>query len=1737
MMNSVQPTAIEVDYDPFAEPELQRVAPTTEAQREIWLACQLGTEASLAYNESVSLHIDGALNLKSLQQALQALSKRHESLRATVADDGMSLLIAAQGQLAADVVQLSGVMEGERNTTLFRLRTAAVETPFDLSNGPLFRATLAVLANDRFELVLTGHHVICDGWSFGILAPELMKLYAALDAGRPDGLASAESFAAYAIAERDAEHATAAESDTQYWVSLYNASAPVLQLPCDHPRPPRRTFASRREDLLIEAQLVSAVRQYGGRQGASLFATMFAMFAGLVARLSGSDDVVVGVPAAGQSASGKDALVGHCVNLLPIRVATDHNTPISTLIGETRSRVLDAYEHQSSTFGGILQKLQMQRDPSRLPLVGVLFNLDSRISPKELSLAGLRVDLQSNPRHFENFELFLNASQLESGILLELQYNTDLFDRQTVQRWLDLYRVALERAVSKPDVTVASAFSATDADLSGISAWNDTKRLYARDTAIHALIERQVEAMEGKVAISFGDLQLSYRELDQRANRLANLLRSRGVGRGQLVGLCVERGLNMVASQLAILKSGAAYVPLDPSYPADRLHYMAEDARLAALVSESSLAALLSWPREQTVLLDVDAFLIDAQPAAPPAAGTLDATPDDAAYVIYTSGSTGKPKGVQVHHRAVVNFLTSMQNEPGMSADDRLVAVTTLSFDIAVLELLLPLTVGAQVVLASRDQALDPLALANLLSRSQATFMQATPGTWRMLLDSGWRGPKGFKALIGGEALSPDLSARLFPAVGELWNMYGPTETTVWSTCWRVTTTDSFICIGRPIANTTIWILDERRQPCPIGTPGELWIGGDGVTLGYLNRPELTAERFIPDPFSTTPGPRLYCTGDRGRWRADGLLEHLGRNDFQVKVRGFRIELGEIEAALDSHPAVAQTVVMAREDVPGDVRLVAYFVPRGGAPDANTLNEHLRGALPAYMLPQHFVPMDRLPLLPNGKINRAALPPPDLHRSAGRDRVAPRTPLERQVLDAMEKVLNLPGLGVEDDFFALGGHSLLAARLIAQLNRDFAVSMPLGVLFQSPTAALLAQAVEQAKGSNAPRRAALVKSADQRQAPATVMQERVRFVEELLPGTVAYSVPSAHRLRGPLDLPKFREALNMMVQRQPSLRTIVVPDTSANGSAYIQSVQETGLVDLPVIDLSAIAPAHRESELMNRLQVAIDTPIPLNRAPMMRTELYRLSDQEHVFLFVTHHLVWDGWSFDLLYEEMSELYGALVEERPHQLPPLEVTYSDFSRWHADWLKGEEFAQQLGFWKSHYKALHPDLLPRTDRPRAGHMTGTGATLWVKIPKDQTDRLRELARTNDATLNMLCMSAFAVVVSAALGHSQVALGVPVRGRLESVLEPIMGFFTNLMPIHVNIAADAPFLANLGAVKTLIIKLFNNADVPFEILVQESEVAEHIKTAGLYQALFSFQDARERRREWGPLHHENILVKQHAATQDLGLWLMEGPGGMEGGLMYNADLYDESTASLLHETFLTVLNQIEQDPRRSPSELLSTADGRLAGWLRPAPKGPAIVATERAGTIDSPNERALAELWARLLGVGPDQIHGNDNFFDLGGSSLLAMRAVAEADKNLGLKIDPRRFVFETLGQLSIADGSSHQALLPAAATESADEIGLATIWARLLGIDVGQITGNDNFFDLGGSSLLAMRAVSDAEKDLGLKIEPSRMVYETLHQLGVPSPTIAAADSADQTRSVEPDKSGLLSRVLGRFGRRP
>lgn len=1045
-----------VDFDPFADAAAPSPLPLTEPQAEVWAAVQMGDEASCAYNQCYALKLRGPLSVESMASAFRQVMKRHDALRVRIDAEGQSQEILATASIALPVVDLSGQSQEARAAAIARILEAETMRPLDLTGGSTVRTTLVREAADLHRLIVTAHHMVCDGWSSAVLLGDLARLYAADRHGLPAELPVASSYRDYVAGEAmrpDADR----RADVDYWAQQYGDSIPVLDLPVDAPRPGLKTYSGARQELRLDEALCRALKAAGAKHGCTLFVTLLAGFEALISSLSGQDDFVVGVPIAGQTLIENSHLVGHCINLVPLRCRIEPAAQFVDHLKSVRQALLDAQSHQQVSFGSLVRQLNVSRDPSRTPLVSITFNFDKLGAPFNFGDLLLEA-VESPPKRFVNFEIAINVVDQGQDLMVECEYNTDLFHGATIGRWLGHFKVLLEGIASDPEQPVEELPLLTGIERHRLLVeWNDTAREYPTDSCVHALIEAQAQRTPEDTAVKAGAMELCYGELNSQANRLARVLRARGVGRGQRVGLCMERGAEMLAALLGILKAGAAYVPLDPGFPAERLRFMAEDAQIELLVSTTDLAGSFGLARERQVLLDLDAAVIAHQSdleLTPD--GALGARTEDPAYVIYTSGSTGKPKGVVVPHRAVVNFLTSMAREPGLSADDVLVAVTTLSFDIAVLELQLPLILGATVVMASREEAVDGQALSALLEQHRATVMQATPVTWRLLLEAGWKGtPNGnFKALVGGESLPKDLADQLIKCGVESWNMYGPTETTVWSSCARITDTANGISIGKPIANTTVYVLDARMNPCPIGVPGELYIGGAGVTLGYWNRPELTAERFIPDPFSATPGATLYRTGDRARWRNDGALEHAGRLDDQVKVRGFRIELAEIEAVLAEHPAVSQAAVNLWTLNANDARIVAYCVPaKAGGLAQISLRKHLRARLPEYMIPQNFLAVDAIPRTPNGKIDRRRLPAPGVTPDHFQAHEAPADPVEATIAEIWTDLIGpARSIGRADKFFEMGGHSLLALRALRQIEKQLGVKLDFNLLFQESLA-------------------------------------------------------------------------------------------------------------------------------------------------------------------------------------------------------------------------------------------------------------------------------------------------------------------------------------------------------------------------------------------------------------------------------------------------------------------------------------------------------------------------------------------------------------------------------------------------------------------------------------------------------------------------------------------------------------
>ncbi len=1558
----------DLEFDPFAGPAIQRTAASTDPQRELWTAVQMGEDASCAFNESISLDLEGALDLAALEGALSDLVARHEVLRSSFSADGTQLLVAEPSPVPLALVDLSGKSEAEQRDALDRHLAREVETPFALEQGPLLRAALLRFSPTRHRFTFTAHHIVCDGFSMAVILRELAALYTARRTGIPAALAQAPLFTRYAESQRvqvGTEAWTAAE---RYWLSQFKTAPAPVDLPADRPRPAVRTWSSRREDVVLAADLVEAVKRAGAQAGCSFFTTLLAGFEALVYRLTGQDDLVVGIPAAGQSFVGESGLVGHCVNTLALRTAVRGGAPFTELARSVRTTMLDGYEHQVLTFGALLEKLPLARDPSRLPLTSLLFNVDQAVRGEDLPFDGLKVRFSSNPRHFENFDLFINAAESNGQVVLECQYNTELYDGASVRRWMASYQELLRAVAANPATSIDELPIVSADELERMHRWNaERARPFERGVTLHQLVSRAATAHPSSVAVEAADGRLTYAELEARSNRLARKLRAIGVRRGAGVGLCTDRSLDLVVGLFGILKAGGAYVPLDPAFPKERLAFYAEDSGLAALVSQASLEGTVAAEGVPTVLLDRDRAELEALDASPLPAGADDAGPEDVAYVIYTSGSTGKPKGVLVPHRSVVNFLLGVGEEPGIRTSDALLAVTTLSFDIAVLELYLPLLHGARVVLASKEMAQDGALLAQAIRERGVTVMQATPATWRLLLAAGFEGGEGFTALVGGEALPKDLAAALAGRVGVLQNMYGPTETTVWSTSYRVPRSGAPVLIGKPLANQTVYVLDARLRPVPLGVPGELYIGGEGVTLGYLGRPELTAERFLADPFR--PGGDMYRTGDVVRLLEGGDLEYFGRNDFQVKVRGYRIELGEIEAALSSHPGVAQAVALVREDRPGDVRLVGYVVPRAGEVAEDALRSHLRSTLPEYMVPQHFIHLPRLPLTPNNKVDRKALPAPTAGAQSTAVHVEPRTDAERLVASVWQEVLGLPRLSVTDDFFKLGGHSLLAAQAMSRLQRDHGIVIGMRKLFEAPTVEQFARLLP-SEGTQQPGAApAIPRLADGVEAPLSLMQQRVWFLEQFEPGLAVWHLPSAFRIHGALDESAFERAFNAVLERQEALRTHV----GRVGDDAVQVVTPHVFRPLPALDLRGLADSGQV--LMDRMQADADQVFDLERGPLYRVALYRLKDAEYVFFFVVHHIVWDGWSFDTFLSELHRLYGAFARGQPAPLEPLPIRYRDFAAWNRTLLEGDALNPHRSFWHEQLKAPLPVLELPTDRPRPANMSHRGTTLTFEIHREDVDRLTATARERNATLYMALLAGFKALLHRYTGQEDLALGTPVRGRTMPETEDLLGFFVNTVVLRTQVSADLPFVTLLERVRTTALDAFSHQEMPFELLVRELNVPRDPSRTPIYQVLFGYQDTRNREYAFGDLPYSQVNLAVHAAPTDIYLWVKETGKALVCGIEYAEDLFDASTIERMVESYCTLLRDAARHPEARVGDLALVPHAQLAqmeAWNRSTTR-----AFERGVRVDQLVSRAAA---AHASSVAVDAADGKLTYAEL-------------------------------------------------------------------------------------------------------------------------------------------------------------
>ncbi|MFG3003155.1 amino acid adenylation domain-containing protein, partial [Streptomyces calvus] len=1475
--------------------------PLSFAQRRLWFLDRF-EGPSATYNIPTALRLTGVLDRDALHAALKDVVARHEPLRTVFGDDtdGPYQRVLPLDEACPELTVVR--TDGQR---LDEEMSRAARHPFDLTSRMPFRVWLFELGPREHVLLVLVHHIVSDGWSMGPLSRDLTAAYAARCAGEAPRWADLPvQYADFTLWQREvlgSEEDPESEISRQlaYWKEALAGLPEELELPADRPRPATASYRGDTVEFDVPAELHARLVELARESRSSVFMVVQAALGTLLSRLGAGDDVPIGTPIAGRTDDAVEDLVGFFVNTLVLRTDLSGDPTFRELVGRVRERALAAYAHQDVPFERLVEVLNPVRSMSRHPLFQTMLTWNDTSAPGNRDTVHRLPELAVTGRPVSTgvakFDLSFALEDRytpeggSAGLHGTLGFSTDLFDRDTAAAIAERFVRVLEAVAADPDVAVSrvDVLSPVERDRV-LTEWNDTGRGVS-GRSVPELFEAQVARTPDAVAVVLGDSVVTYAELGVRVDRLARLLVARGAGPERVVAVVLPRSVDLVVALLAVLRSGAAYVPVDPEWPADRVAFMVEDARPVLVLDEEWLAG--------------------ADLGGSSGAGVGVVWPGSAAYVIYTSGSTGRPKGVVVGHAALVNFLDHMRGLLGLGVGDRLLAVTTVGFDIAALELFVPLLCGAGVVLATRDQVRDPRALSAELVRSGASVVQATPSLWHALVDEAGVVLSGVRVLVGGEALPAGLACRLVGAAESVTNLYGPTETTVWSTAGVVGAGGvGRGSIGRPIGNTQVFVLDGFLRPVPVGTPGELYVAGAGLARGYGGRPGLTAERFVANPFGVA-GSRMYRTGDLVRWSAGGELEYIGRVDHQVKVRGFRIEPGEIEAVLVSHPGVSRAAVVVREDRPGDKRLVAYVV---GAASAAELRDHLARSLPEYMVPSAFVPLDALPLTPNGKLDRNALPAPEPEAGAvGR---GPRSPREEILCDLVAEVLGLTHVGIDDSFFDLGGHSLLAMRLAGRIRSTLGVELSVRQLFASPTVAQLAVLLD---GTRDGARNGVARRPRPERIPVSFAQQRLWFLNRLQGPSPTYNMPVSLRLSGELDRAALEAALGDVVARHESLRTVFGEDT--DGPHQVVLPVEAAR---PVVTLVRTDEEQLGEQLRNAARYAFDLTAELP----VRVWLFELGPREHVLLVLVHHIVSDGWSMGPLSRDLTAAYAARCAGEAPRWADLPVQYADFTLWQREVLGSEEdpeseISRQLAYWKEALAGLPEELELPADRPRPATASHEGGRVAFEIPEAVHRQVAEVARETGASVFMVVQAALAVLLSRSGAGDDVPIGTPIASRTDDAVEDLVGFFVNTLVLRTDLSGDPTFRELVGRVRERALAAYAHQDVPFERLVEVLNPVRSMSRHPLFQTMLTWNDTDQPSPSDVSAQTPGLELSVQPlptgiAKFDLLFRMRERreeatTGGISGVLEFSTALFDRATAEATTERLVRVLEAVATDP----------------------------------------------------------------------------------------------------------------------------------------------------------------------------------------------------------------------------------
>ncbi len=1490
-----------VKFNPFAQGELVYVYPPTEPQKEIWTSVVMGgMPASCAYNESISLALEGNIDERKFHAALLQVVAAHDALRSLFSPDGNKVCVYRHLDPVYQFVDLTQT----QNQSVESFRKKAVNEVFDLVHGPLFRVQVIKESAQKYTVVFAAHHIVCDGWSLGIMLEDLGHAYSALVEGR-DARLQAPHFSKYAERQNARMRAGAFEKSESYWVHQYRDSQPLYDVPADFPRPAVRTFDANRIDHVLDETRVRALKKLGAKQGASFVATLFATFSAWLAKLTDHEDLAIGMPAAGQSIDNEMHLIGHCVNTLPIRTFVDMKQPFNAYLKLAKSTLYEIYDHQELTFGRLLQRLNLKRDPSRIPLIPVIFNFDKGLS--NLKFAGAKASIYSNPRDYETFELFMNAAERGNEIVLELQYNANLFKPETIDNRLSGYERFIDALLAAPETPICELEFLSAAEINLLDQYNQTDASFPHVDSIHSLVEATAARKPDATALVHEHTRLSYTELNTRANQLARHLQSLGVGNETLVGVCMERQSDLIVTLLAILKAGGTYVPIDPKYPRDRIAYIIEDANASVVVTQSKVSELVAGSGAKIVDLDQVRSALAAQDGS-----NLNVKVSDQqlAYLIYTSGSTGKPKGVMLTHANAISLIQWANTVYSEQDLDGVLAATSVCFDLSVFEIFVTLSLGGKVILAD-----NVIALPDIPAKNEVVLVNTVPSAIATLQEQNSI-PDSVRIInLAGEALPAALVDKLYGTAGvkKVYDLYGPSEDTTYST-WALREKGKPATIGKPLLNTRAYILNQHGKRVPPGVVGELYLSGTGVTRGYRNREDLTRERYLPNPFeSGGKYARMYRTGDLVRYMADGNIEYLGRIDHQVKIRGFRIELGEIQSVINKVAGVRESLVVTANDPGGNKMLVAYLASTQTAQMVtDAVRAEIRAELPEFMMPSAFIVLEKFPLTPNGKIDRNALPDPNSvalpASTASSHADHPWTATEQLVRTLWQATLHRSDIGPRDDFFLSGGHSLIGIQMLGKLRAETGIELKLNELFAAPTIVQLAKLVDERQSNTQSREKIVIprRATPDAPAPVALQQQRLWYLQSFDPENASFNLPAAFRYTGKLDVAALQKAFDTIVQRHESLRSVII---EYKGEPCMAVLDELPL-DLTPLPMPGATLADRRAAAVHWCDEDTTKLFDLETGPLIRARLLQTDSNEYVLFFILHHVIFDGWSFDTILHELAVLYNAYRKGETSPLPPLPVSYLDYTTWQRSWFKGEIRDQHLEFWLKQLDGELPVLELPTDFARPDVLPHGAHAVNIHLTQEQVTGLTAVGQRQGATFYMTLMALYQTLLARYSHQDDIIVGTPISGRNWTEINDLLGFFVNTLVLRQKLDFNASFDTNLRAVREKCVAAFSHQHTPFEALVEALNPPRDTSRSPIFQTMFLFQDVRNRTDIMEDLKVEQLQIDRTHIQSDIEFWVKQKQDGAIAQFEYNTALFRHDTMERMVEHFLNLIDAVIRD-----------------------------------------------------------------------------------------------------------------------------------------------------------------------------------------------------------------------------------